>query len=173
MPFVIYQHINPNTKEVFYIGSGKLGREKETGVIQRGQLYNLYVTNNNLVSYLGLYREVNIIIEVLETCNTKSDAMQIENDLIVQNYGKPGYKLVNTQTKFIHDEESLIKRTKAVKLAVQKKVIHIETNTVYESITAMAKNVNIERVTLQKRIAVVKRSPDHRFSDEITPCYAE
>ena len=46
--FIVYQHINPNNLEVFYIGSGKTNRAHELGIIQRGTLYNLYIRNNNL-----------------------------------------------------------------------------------------------------------------------------
>jgi|JI10StandDraft_1071094.scaffolds.fasta_scaffold371331_3 hypothetical protein len=169
--YLVYQHINPITDDIFYIGSGKVGREKELGELQRGSLYNLYVKNNNLVSLGIRHRALNVDIKVLKYFNSKDEAMKYENELITLNYGKQGYKLVNTQTSFIHDSGMLDKRTAAVKHAIEKQVIHIETGTIYESVTVMAIAVDIKRSALQKRLKKIINYPSHRFSDNITPCY--
>mgnify|MGYP003495399483 FL=1 len=169
--YVVYQHVNPITNDVFYIGSGVLGREKQTGILQRGELYNLYIKNNNLEYYLGLSRQVRVDINILSYHNDKFSAITKECEIIKANYGKQCYKLVNTQTTFIYNNDLLTKRAKAVSEALSVKVLHIETGNVYPSVVAMAQAVGLQRVTLQKRLAKVVDYPCHRFMDKITPKY--
>lgn len=169
--FVVYQHINAVTRDVFYIGSGRQGREKERGVLQRGALYNLYVANNNLQYKIGLSRQLKIEVQILSYHDTKTEAMQVEESLIKSNYGKDGYKLVNTQSTFIANEEMINKRSDIVRAAVSRKVIHVETDIIYSSITAMANATGINRVTLQQRLAKIVNNSAFRYQDGVTPTY--
>lgn len=171
--FVVYKHINPNNNECFYIGSGNEQRPKQLGIYQRGALYKLYCENNKLITEIGLFKGVNVIIEIITECSTKAEAMQIESKLIKENYGKQGYKLVNSQVGFNNfvTAESLQNRANKVSEARRKAVINITDKKEFESITKMANYYKMERTALQKRIDKIKDNPNHRFKDGINPVY--
>lgn len=171
--FVVYKHINPKNGECFYIGSGNEDRPHQVGKYQRGALYRLYCENNGLIVQNGLWNGVNVKVEIIAKVDTKEEALKIESELVNQNYGKQGYKLVNSQVGFNSFMKSgkIEERSNKVREARSRKVMHIESGTKYNSVSEMAFYVGIERTALQKRLEKIRDNPDHKFNDGITPNY--
>lgn len=171
--FVVYKHINPKNGECFYIGSGNEDRPYQLGKYQRGALYKLYCENNDLITQTGLWNGVNVIVEIIEKVDTKEQAIEIEAKLIKENYGKSGYKLVNSQVGFnaFMKQGKIEERSDKVREARSRKVMHVETGVEYNSVTEMALNVRLHRFTLQKRLNKATNNVSYRFGDGITPAY--
>ena len=99
--------------------------------------------------------------------------MKYEIELINKYYGLTGYKLINTQTSFILNENMLNNRTNAVKKAVSKMVKNRGCNVIFESITEMAAAYNFERSRLMHHITKLNLLPTHCYSDNINPIYVD
>ncbi len=101
------------------------------------------------------------------------EALKIESELVNQNYGKQGYKLVNSQVGFnsLMKSGKIEERSNKVREARSRKVMHIESGIKYNSVSEMALDVGIERTALQKRLEKIRDNPDHKFNDGITPNY--
>ncbi len=166
--FVVYQHINLKTKEIFYIGCGEMGREIQFGKQQRTSLWNLYVKNNqlNIPQYFrsdnkewsllhhnethNAMRE-NIKVKIISSHVTLAEAQKVEADIISSNYGKPGYKLVNTNMGAVYNPEKLHQRGVKVSLAISIPVINMVNNKRYKSAAEAAKITGINRCTITKQ----------------------
>lgn len=153
--FCVYQHINPTTKTIFYFGSGMIKRAHSLSYSTRSESYKLYCKNNNLIekNKNNNVLKFNVDVQILQYFDTKEESMQYEFDLIKQYYGI--YPLINSlvsEKHFVNNDIDLKIRSDKVSLAKSVNVINLFDNSIFNSITEMAKFYQMERTTLQKRL---------------------
>jgi hypothetical protein len=162
--YLVYQHRNVIINEVFYIGSGTRERASQFGERQRSVMWNLYVKNNNLKTDVWA-RNADVVkcaarkhlfadkvnVEIICVCKNRDEAIKIEQELIQQNYGKQGYKLVNNFMQEHRSSELTKQRSEIVSNARSKAIINLQSNIKYKNAQIAAYELGLKRSTISKQ----------------------
>jgi y4mF family transcriptional regulator len=91
--FYVYQHIDPQTKKVFYVGKGTGRRANDTN---RNNMWKMYVKQLEA-------RGLTFCVNVIHICDDEADALKKESDAIRYEISS-GNILTNSQVSNIVDE---------------------------------------------------------------------
>jgi hypothetical protein len=105
--YEVYQHRNPVTGEVFYVGSGKWHHQPSN---RRATRFN---KSHRPKKWLEVVEQCGLpIVEILADNLSKKEAVELE-ELITIEYKSLGYPLVNINIGDKHSEESRDKMSKS------------------------------------------------------------
>ena len=168
--FTVYQHINPLTLDTFYVGCcATIELDQHSSFnFHKGELYNLYIKNNNLgIKGLGRdWHKLNIASVKLATFDDECEAVKFQANYIVSNYGKDGFKLVD----IVLNGNAKLKPIRPLK---RSSVMNLTTNEHYYNLQAMVRAVNKNISSLSRRAQRLINEPEYLYKDGINPvfCY--
>lgn len=137
--YYVYKHIDPETREVMYIGKGSKGRAwyfgHESG---RSEEHNSYLMT---LTYRGYTAEA--FVEIISSQLTEEEAFKLESALLEDHFNRPKYNSKKDHScKLTQEVIDHIFKLRGIGFSYDKiaKEVGFSTMTVYRAYTGQTKN---------------------------------